>query len=832
LFVNDGAGSFDLRAPNAGVPSTRTNAYLDHGSFRAAVGFTLSLGSGDLNGDGKADLAVGLQSGAQTPASNVANDGRVLLDVSAGGVHSGFGPLADVGTMARGVTVADATGDGFADVIVGTYEGQVKVLRQLEPLDSDGDGISDYVDNAPDHPNAPSLDMNTDGSINFLDQLDNDFDTVLGDPEDPSTWERRGDPADPDDDNDGVADGDDNCPFVANPAQTDADSDGRGDACDPLDDRDPDGDGVPTGPVPGDPLEQLARDASILWSRGDTHFVIRIDALGRFFQNEFTQLMTDAATLSPAEWEAKCGENYGPGGDDPPDPCGDPVTLPGGKQVPVTLITIPKQLWTDPPVVDWINDRNDSARLEIGQHGTYHVNNIPNSDWAGLPDRNFFSCETCGLTEAESFELLKVGQDTLLGNYDNKWVRESGATVADPKIDWSSSAFPLISFSPPFDTSDTTARKAVAQLGFRGFSASVFEEGEAGSYGPIFSPEGSHHERFDQFGMFHASADVQLDPPQTANGTYDAAAYADYLQLQTDDGGLTTWLIEEVEWSGRPCNDLDRLGECNGGSNRENNTVYMPRWQAWMQLLDFVHDYPGGVAMTIGEVALAKGFDNAPSVPNPGQADSDHDGIGDVIDGATLEAPKATLHRNAPGALIANLINGEGAPIAGQEVRFSFDADGDGSNESYTATTDADGQAAVTVTPTRPVGDTTFLVSWDGVRATAQSEGDVLVRDAATLALEDAVAFRDQPPVARATLTDSDGAPVEGRTIEFLIEGDHGLEPLGSADTNASGVAELEVSRRYGTARERVLKAVFAGDEFYLASEHEATAFRQLGPGG
>jgi len=36
---------------------------------------------------------------------------------------------------------------------------------------------------------------------------------------------------DPDDDNDGYADGVDNCPFVAND-QSDTDGDGRADACD------------------------------------------------------------------------------------------------------------------------------------------------------------------------------------------------------------------------------------------------------------------------------------------------------------------------------------------------------------------------------------------------------------------------------------------------------------------------------------------------------------------------------------------------------------------------------------------------------------------------
>ncbi len=71
--------------------------------------------------------------------------------------------------------------------------------------DKDEDGIADGDDNCP-HTSNP-------------EQLDTDLDGI-------------GDVCDNDDDNDGVIDSEDNCPMVANASQEDLDQDGYGDACD------------------------------------------------------------------------------------------------------------------------------------------------------------------------------------------------------------------------------------------------------------------------------------------------------------------------------------------------------------------------------------------------------------------------------------------------------------------------------------------------------------------------------------------------------------------------------------------------------------------------
>lgn len=793
-FRGDGLGGFTMATGFTAV-SGRPNVFLGHDGLRASVSYTGVLATGDVNGDGRPDIAVGLQAGAQT--SPVLNDGAVALDLSSNtaGVYKGGGVAATLGTQARGINVMDLTGDGNADIVAGAYGGKVSLIRQLPPLDSDGDGISDYVDNAPTVANAPRLDMNTDGAVNYKDQLDNDYDTVLGNPENPSTWVRLGDAVDPDNDNDGVPNASDNCPLTYNPDQADGDHDGVGDACDPLLNRDTDSDGVLDSIHPGDPLYAQAKAAAALWASGTTHFVIRIDSLEYGWQAAFSEILTDAVSQPDlASFQAACASDYAQGADGNAAYRPDCANLDGGNGLAVSLALIPKLDWQNPTMISWINNRLQSQLFELAQHGTYHRDSIPVSDVATNPDIVSYGVmsESTGLSLNENYEYLRIGQDSMTGNYNDMWLQQEGATPTSPKIDWAHAANSLITYIPPYDTSDTTARQAMSMLGYKGFSASGWEE--SGELAYIFSPEGSHMDQFDQFGMYHASANVQIRPPSDlSGGTWNQNQYEHYLQQETVDGGLTVWLVEAPDWTGR-----------DATTGNPNDTVDTGKFAAWNALLDYVKNYPGGVTMTLGQVALAKAFDNAPTVANPDQADANHNGIGDVVEGSHLDMTGRTLWRGAEEDISASLHNGADQPLAGQTVTFTGDFNGDGSNETYSGTTDATGAAHVTVTPTAMPGTAISVQAhWDSLNtvvADATATFPVNTTTAISLDGNPGSGYLTQPVTVHATLTDSaDGTPIAGQTLHFAIGGD-----AADAVTNASGYASTPITLT-GTAGTRDL---------------------------
>jgi len=94
--------------------------------------------------------------------------------------------------------------------------------------DSDGDDVSDFIDNCPDMYNPSQADNDEDG---YGDWCDNCM-LVANEDQVDSDEDGYGDACIKDNDGDGIIDKEDNCPYVANPDQANVDNDLRGDACD------------------------------------------------------------------------------------------------------------------------------------------------------------------------------------------------------------------------------------------------------------------------------------------------------------------------------------------------------------------------------------------------------------------------------------------------------------------------------------------------------------------------------------------------------------------------------------------------------------------------
>jgi hypothetical protein len=94
--------------------------------------------------------------------------------------------------------------------------------------DDDGDGVPNGDDNCPLLPNPSQTDTDVDGVGDACDNCP----AIANPGQEDSDSDGVGDACDDDTDNDGVSDATDNCPTIANPGQEDADTDGVGDVCD------------------------------------------------------------------------------------------------------------------------------------------------------------------------------------------------------------------------------------------------------------------------------------------------------------------------------------------------------------------------------------------------------------------------------------------------------------------------------------------------------------------------------------------------------------------------------------------------------------------------
>ncbi|NJC89137.1 MAG: hypothetical protein FIB02_11515, partial [Desulfuromonas sp.] len=145
-------------------------------------------------------------------------------------LDSTFTKLGDYNNAAGKLTlVVDVVYDPTTQQLYVTDGSGVDVFHVADGYviaDSDGDGVNDNIDNCPSLANADQANFDGDALGDACDPDDDNDGVADGSdafPLDPMEWA--------DADVDGIGDNADNCPFVYNPDQADADSDGVGDAC-------------------------------------------------------------------------------------------------------------------------------------------------------------------------------------------------------------------------------------------------------------------------------------------------------------------------------------------------------------------------------------------------------------------------------------------------------------------------------------------------------------------------------------------------------------------------------------------------------------------------
>ena len=211
LSVDSATGVITATTSAQNVGDVMVTVEVSDGEAVDTRAFMVRVGAGDTdsNGDGLTDAekeAIGLDPGSFdsdddfiSDAFEVGEDAENPLDTDGDGTIDALDDDSDE----DGVSDADEAGD--EDVAT-------------DPIDTDGDGTPDFRDLDSDDDGVGDADDNC-RIVENADQVDTDGDG-------------QGDACQDDDDGDTIIDGEDNCPLVANTDQIDVDNDGIGDACD------------------------------------------------------------------------------------------------------------------------------------------------------------------------------------------------------------------------------------------------------------------------------------------------------------------------------------------------------------------------------------------------------------------------------------------------------------------------------------------------------------------------------------------------------------------------------------------------------------------------
>lgn len=306
----------------------------------------------DINDDGAKDLLI---AGSVHSSANREFLLHECLNTGTDAAPAFSGCSAKIlpGLVNNVVDAVDWDSDGYLDLLRGFHSGfianTVTMLHGKGP-DTDGDGISDGLDNCPAVPNPAELKLDRTNPV----QVDTDAD---GD----------GDPCDGDVDGDGTVNDADNCLYAVNADQADVDGDGRGDVCDPRDDR-------PDQPGVGSHEWEMAERME--WGRKPV-IMMRADAMSIGYRQDIAETLTKEALE---------------------------------RDMAFTLAVIP---WDDARFSQargtaFLRAFGEDPNLEASQHGTYHTCVLE-----GVPATGSEFGSACGMDESQSFNLMRVGKQAM-----------------------------------------------------------------------------------------------------------------------------------------------------------------------------------------------------------------------------------------------------------------------------------------------------------------------------------------------------------------------------------------------------------------------------------
>ncbi|HEX2293811.1 MAG TPA: hypothetical protein VHN37_00705 [Actinomycetota bacterium] len=236
------------------------------------------------------------------------------------------------------------------------------------------------------------------------------------------------------------------------------------------------------------------------------------------------------------------------------------------------------------------------------------------------------------------------------------------------------------------------------------------------------------------------------------------------------------------------------------------------------------------VLRTLGQPRSRSGNDFAYCLAGERTGTVTFTGGGEVVRWDTGGATDVVLDAANPASgqvtdevsLAATVTDAAGAPVAGETVRFAVGP------ATATATSDDGGRAVASLRLEGPPGEPGVTASLGDLSVTAPF---TVAREDTILTLFDAVASGKEPAVARAALAE-DGGMMAGRTISFYVaERGGGSKPraatlLGTAVTDANGMATIEVPDRYVSGTRRTITATFDGERDFLPSSATASAYR------